>query len=130
MDWNGYQNNIGLGASMDWTEEQKRAYARFVKARDHVGLGPRSKASKGPWIRHADVQSTVDVEGIGHPLFEQNDEWLEYKEASLAWWAVEPQYRKDERLRMSRGDYGKQDSWDERATHVPDSFVKIEKDTA
>jgi len=113
---------------IDLTDEQKKAYARFIRARDKVGLVPRANKNKGAWIRHADVQSTVDIEGIGHPLFERNDEWLEYKEASEAWWKIEPQFRKDERLHMSKGDYGKQDSWEDRNNFVIDSYNKIEKD--
>jgi hypothetical protein len=112
---------------MDLTEQQQKAYDRFIKARDRVGLGPRKP--KGKWIRLADVQSSVDILGLNHPLYEDNPAWQEYKEASMAWWDVEPPYRDAERLRMSRGDYGKQDSWDERASYMPDSYVKIEKDT-
>jgi len=112
---------------MDLTEEQQKAYDRFIKARDRVGLGPRKP--KGKWIRLADVQSCVDIAGLNHPLYEDNPAWHEYKQASLEWWAVEPAFRDAERMRMSRGDYGKQDSWDERQSYTPDSYVKIEKDT-
>jgi len=114
---------------IDLTDEQKKAYARFIRARDKVGLVPRSNKNKGSWIRLADVQSTVDIEGMGHPLFERNDEWLEYKVASIAWWQVEPEFRDRERLRMSRGDYGKQDSWEERPARI-DSYAKIEDEKA
>jgi hypothetical protein len=47
-------------------------------------------------------------------LFEVNEEWLEYKDAFAAWLAVEPAFRHDERMRMSRGDYGIEDSWEDR----------------
>jgi len=65
-------------------------------------------------VRQADVVCTVDIEGMNHPLFESNDEFLEYKEASLAWWAIEPAYRDEERLRASRGDYGPTDNWEDK----------------
>jgi len=113
---------------MNWTDEQKKAYERFIKARDRVGLVPSANRNKGKWIRQASVQSTVDIAGLNHPLYEGNPEWTEYLEASLDWWRVEPEFRKTERMRMTRGDYGKQDSWDERASHIPDSYNKIEKD--
>lgn len=107
---------------IDLTKEQKIAYARFIKARDRVGLVPECRDNTKPWVRTADVQSTVDVTGLNHPLFEQNDEWLEYKEASLAWWAIKPEFRKKERMSSIRGDYGQSDNWDERAPRVKDTF--------
>ena len=113
---------------MDLTEEQKKAYERFIRARDRVGLGARKP--KGKWIRQAQVQSCVDIAGYNHPFYEPNPAWTEYLEASSDWWRVEPKFRDEERLRMSRGDYGKQDSWDERNIHMPDSYIKIEKDGA
>jgi hypothetical protein len=66
---------------------------------------------------------------MNHPLFELNEEWAEYKEASLAWWGVEPEFRKEERMSSIRGDYGIPDSWDEITTRVPDIFsvIKDEK---
>jgi hypothetical protein len=60
------------------------------------------------------VIQTVDQDQLGHPLFEVNEEWLEYKEAFAAWLAVEPAFRHEERMRMSRGDYGVEDSWEDR----------------
>jgi hypothetical protein len=87
---------------IDLSPEQKAAYARYIKARDYI---------KNNRIRQADVVQSVDIVGLNHPLFEQNDAWLEYKEASAAWWKIEPAFRDKERMRMSRGDYGRQDSW-------------------
>ena len=107
------------------TQEQTRVYNRFIRARDRVGLVPECRDNSKPWVRTADVQCTVDVEGLGHPLFEQNDEWLEYKEASLAWWALEPEYRKTERMSAIRGDYGASDSWSEKHGYVEDVYNKI-----
>jgi hypothetical protein len=51
----------------------------------------------------------------------ENDEWLEYKEASLAWWKIEPEHRKTNRMSAIRGDYGTADSWDESSPRVRDT---------
>jgi hypothetical protein len=51
---------------------------------------------------------------MNHPLFIVNDAWLEYKEAFQAWLDVEPAFRDRERLRATRGDYGKLDNWEEK----------------
>ena len=75
--------------------------------------------------RVGDYLACVDIAGMNHPLFVVNDDWVEYKEAFLAWLAVEPRFREEERLRMSRGDYGIEDSWDERSRMVTDSFSKL-----
>jgi len=111
----------------NFTPEQTRAYERFIRARNNVSLGQYRQYNKNPWQPTSDVVCTVDSESLNHPLFEQNDAWLEYKEASLAWWAIEPRYRDEQRLRSSRGDYGKADNWDVRASYVKDSFKNIEK---
>lgn len=111
---------------IDLDEEQKRAYDRFIRARDRVGIGSRRKA-KG-WVPLSDYSACVDVAGLNHPLFVQNELWFEYKDAFSAWLAVEPPFREQERLRMSRGDYGNQDSWEERGGKVPDVVNKIKED--
>jgi hypothetical protein len=113
---------------MDFTEEQKRVYDRFITARNKVGLVRTAGFTKRPWIRTADVVCTVDVAGINHPLFEVNEDWFEYKEASLAWWAIEPELRKLERLSAIRGDYGISDSWDEAGVTVKDTFSVIKEE--
>jgi len=102
----------------DFTQEQTRAYQRFIIARNNVSLGQYRKYNKRPWQPTSDVVCSVDVAGLNHQLFEQNDEWLEYKEASLAWWAIEPEFRKTERMSMIRGDYGDSDSWREKQPNV------------
>jgi hypothetical protein len=102
----------------DFTQEQTRAYQRFIIARNNVSLGQYRKYNKRPWQPTSDVVCSVDVIGLNHQLFEQNDEWLEYKEASLAWWAIEPEFRKTERMSMIRGDYGDSDSWREKQPNV------------
>ena len=101
-----------------FTQEQTRAYQRFINARNNVSLGQYRRYNKNPWQPTSDVIQTVDMEGMNHPLFEQNDPWLEYKEASLAWWAVEPEFRKTERMSMIRGDYGDSDTWREKQPNV------------
>jgi hypothetical protein len=100
------------------TQEQQRAYDRFIRARDRVRIGQYGKKQKGPWIPLSDVVCTVDVAGLNHPLFEQNDDWLEYKEASLEWWAIEPEFRKTQRMSMIRGDYGDSDNWREKKQYL------------
>ena len=98
---------------IDLTEEQRLAYARFIKARDTVGLVPNAKPKKQAWVRMAEVVQTVDIAGFNHPFYEANYLWLEYLEASVAWWKIEPEIRDRERLRSSRGDYGAvSDNWD------------------
>jgi len=97
---------------MNLTNEQKHAYARFIKARDKMF----KRGNK--WIPTSDVLACIDVAGMNHPLFVVNDEYLEYKEASEAWWDIEPEFRKTERMRASRGDYGVSDSWEEKPMKV------------
>ena len=99
------------------TEGQQRAYDRFIRARNNVSCGQYRKYNKGQWQPPTDVVCTVDV-GLNHPMYIQNDAWLEYKEASQAWWDVEPEFRKEQRMSMIRGDYGDVDSWREKETNV------------
>lgn len=102
------------------TKEQQLAYDRFIKARDKVGLVRTKGYAKRPYIPQRQY-TTVDVEGLNHPLFERNDDWFEYLEASEQWWKLEPQFRKDERMSAIRGDYGTADSWDESAPRMRDT---------
>jgi len=61
----------------------------------------------------AEVVQTVDIAGFNHPFYEANELWLEYLEASMAWWKIEPAFRDQQRMRSSRGDYGAvSDNWD------------------
>jgi hypothetical protein len=110
------------------TKEQELAYKRFITARDKVGLVRTAGYSKRKWIRQADVVCTVDIAGLNHPLFEQNDDWLEYKEASLAWWAIEPEFRKTSRMSAIRGDYGTSDNWEEGTPRVRDTYSIINEE--
>lgn len=100
--------------------EQQRAYERFIKARNKVGLVRTKDYAKQAYIPQRQY-TTVDVENSNHPMFERNDEWFEYLEASELWWAVEPEFRKSERMSAIRGDYGTADSWDESAPRVRDT---------
>ena len=113
---------------MDWTNEQIKAYQRFIKARNRMGLVRTADFFKQPWIRCADTLSTVDIAGMNHPLFEVNEDWIEYKEASLAWWTIEPEFRRLERMSSTRGDYGIADSWEETNTPVRDTFSIIQEE--
>jgi len=103
---------------IELTQEQETAYKRYIKARNNVALGQYRRLNKKPWQPTSDVICTVDVGGLNHPMFLENDNWIEYTEASLAWWEIEPQFRKDERMSMIRGDYGDTDSWREKANNV------------
>ena len=103
---------------ISFTPEQERAYTRFIKARNNVSLGQYRKHNTKSWQPTADVVCSVDITGLNHQLFEQNDDWLEYKQASLAWWAIEPEFRKEERMSMIRGDYGDSDNWREKQPNV------------
>jgi hypothetical protein len=113
---------------IDLTDEQKKAYKRFITARDKVGVVRTQGYTKRKWIRQADVVCTVDIAGMNHPVFEQNDDWLEYKEASLAWWAIEPEFRKTQRMSAIRGDYGTSDNWEESTPRVKDTFSIINEE--
>jgi hypothetical protein len=110
------------------TEEQQRAYKRFITARDKVGVVRTQGYTKRKWVRQADVVCSVDIAGLNHPLFEQNDDWLEYKAASLAWWAIEPEFRKKARMSAIRGDYGSSDNWEEGTPRMRDTFSVINEE--
>lgn len=110
---------------IELNDEQKIAYARFIRARDKVGLMKSFKRTKTKWIPHRDYLESVKEDGRATPLFATNEDWLEYKEASLAWWAIEPAFREQERMRMSRGDYGVQDSWEDEKQSVADIFSEL-----
>ena len=107
---------------IELTAEQRRAYDRFIKARDKVRIGTYGRGGKDPFVPLSDVKSVVDIAGFNHPFYEQNDDWIEYKEASLSWWEIEPAFRHEERMRASRGDYGIEDSWEDEAPEVNDLY--------
>jgi len=81
------------------TEEQIKAYKRFIRARDRVKLVKTDGNFRSKYIPHRDFLDSIHITDLNHPLFVVNDDWVEYREASSAWWAIEPRYRHDERLR-------------------------------
>ena len=85
--------------------------------------------TKVKWVPHSSVLSTVDIAGFNHPFYEPNHDWIEYLEASSAWWAIEPEFRKDERMSAIRGDYGTADSWDEGSPRVKDTVTLMGDDS-
>jgi hypothetical protein len=111
------------------TEEQQKAYNRFIRARDEVKLVKTAGNFKKPYIPHRDYLDSIQLVGENHCQFIVNDEWLEYKEASQAWWDIEPRFREEERLRATRGDYGDEDNWEEDRQDVIDlyQYFKEEK---
>jgi hypothetical protein len=100
------------------TQEQQRAYDRYIRARNRVRIGSYGKRLKGTHVPLSEVLCTVDQSNMNHPLFMQNDEWIEYLAASAAWWEIEPEFRKAERMSMIRGDYGDTDSWRDKQSKV------------
>ena len=110
---------------IEFTEEQQRAWARYMAAWDNVGLGKKRK--KGAWIPHSDVLGSVKSDGMLTPLFIPNEAWSEFKEASEHWKQVQPRHMHDERLRMTRGDYGVEDSWDAPNVSILDTYEQIEE---
>jgi len=91
---------------IELSQEQKIAYGRYIKARDRVGLGSK----RGAYVPHSRYFA-VEVTGVIHPLYVENELWIEYLEASSNWWQIEPAFRNEERMRASRGDYGSSDDW-------------------
>jgi hypothetical protein len=117
---------------LELTQEQQKAYDRFIRARNKMGIGRgvisqyRSK-SKPKWIPSSDCLACIDVAGMNHPMFILNEDYQEYKEAFEAWLDVEPKFRDQERMRASRGDYGASDNWEERKVKIKDSATKLEE---
>ena len=107
------------------TKEQQVAYNRFIRARDRVKLVRTPANIKYEWIPHRDYLDSVRPDGTHHPVFEPNLIWQEYKDAFMGWLQVEPEYRKDERMRMSRGDYGQSDSWDDAPSGIKDVVSEL-----
>ena len=108
---------------MNLTDEQQKAYKRFITARDKVGMVRNQTFTKNKWVPHSAVLATVDVAGFNHPFYAPNHDWQEYLAASSAWWAIEPEFRKTERMSAIRGDYGASDSWDEGSPKVKDTLT-------
>ena len=110
------------------TDEQIRAYNRFIRARDAVKLVKTKANFNKPYVPHRDFLDSIHIHDLNHPLFIVNDLWAEYLEASSSWWAIEPRERHDNRLRATRGDYGNSDNWeDPNEVEDLDVFFKGEK---
>lgn len=103
---------------IELSEEQKRAYQKFISMRDKVGLGTYGRKQKNKLVPHSEVVCSVDIAGFNHPFFERNDLWLEYIKAFEDWLRLEPDFRKQERMSMIRGDYGDADSWRDKQPKV------------
>lgn len=108
------------------TEEQKKAYNRFIAARDKLGYGLKNRNPK--WVNPSEVEGCVDVEGFNHPLFIVNEVYLEYVNAFQAWLDIEPRFRDEERMRSSRGDYGLADTWEQKSSKAGDVFNKLREE--
>ena len=104
------------------TNDQLKAYKRYIRAAEKVKLIRTKKNLLWEYIPHNEALGSLKADGEHHPLYVPNEAWLEYKEASKEWWAIEPEFRKDERLRASRGDYGEEDSWEDETTDVKDTY--------
>lgn len=113
--------------TIDFTPEQKKAYDRFIKARDEVKLVRTAGNFKKPYIPHRQCLDSIHLAGENHCQFIRNDAWWEYLEASEAWWAIEPRFRHEQRMRATRGDYGDEDNWDDDRQDVVD-LVQIFKE--
>lgn len=107
-----------------FNEEQQAAWKRYMAAWDRVGLG--NKRTKAAWVPQSDVLGSVKADGMPYPLFIPNEAWIEFKEASEHWKQVQPRHMHDERLRMTRGDYGIEDSWETPATNILDTYDEME----
>jgi hypothetical protein len=94
---------------LELTQEQQRAYDRFIVARN------RLKKNK---TRHSEISHCIDVSGLNHPLYVVNDDYVEYQVAFAKWLEVEPTFRKTERMSAIRGDYGVADSWEEKPSKI------------
>ena len=107
------------------TPEQQRAYDRFIRARNTMKIVRTKDNAKLPYIPQRDYLDSYHEARSLVPLFIPNEPWLEYLEASAAWWAVEPEFRDRDRMRMSRGDYGVADSWEEYEPKMRDMVSEL-----
>jgi hypothetical protein len=86
-----------------WTQEVYEAHLRLRKAR-----ADWKKANNRP----TDVLGLVKDDGMLTPLFIPNEPYLRYQELQKVWMRFyEPDYIKDNRARMSNGDFEGEDDW-------------------
>lgn len=95
----------------NFTPEQQTIYDKFIRARNLAGIVPEASTAKTDYMPHSEVLATVDVVGLNHPLFVPNDAYVAFLEAYSEWLAVEPEFRKSERMSAINGDYGDADDW-------------------
>lgn len=86
-----------------WTQEVYEAHQRLRKARAEW-----KKANNRP----TDILGLVKDDGMLTPLFIPNEPYLRYQELQNIWTReYEPTYIKDNRARMSNGDFESEDDW-------------------
>lgn len=89
--------------ALQWTQEVYEAHLRMRKARVEW------KKANG---RPTDVLGLVKDDGMLTPLFIPNEPYLRYQELQKTWTReYEPKYIKDNRARMSNGDFEGEDDW-------------------
>ncbi len=102
-EWHQRLSKLEPAKAAQWTEEVYEKYLQMQKAR-----GQWQRANGSP----SDVLGSVKPEGQLTPLFIPNDPYLRYQDLQQEWVrGFEPAYIKDERARMSRGDFGEEDDW-------------------
>lgn len=95
--------NLPPEQAAQWTDEVIVQYNRLRKARSEW-----VKANGVP----SDVLSCVKDDGMLTPLFEANEPYLAYQKIQREWvLKYEPEYIKQNRARMSGGDFGEEDEW-------------------
>ena len=113
---------------LNLTEEQQKAYNRFIRARDEIKLVKTAGNFKKPYIPHRQYLDSIQLPNENHCQFIRNDEWWEYLEASQAWWDIEPRFRHEQRMRATRGDYGVEDNWEDDRQDVVDLYQYFKED--
>lgn len=97
------RGRLPAALAQQWTEEVYDAYLRMRKAR-----ADWKKANGRP----TDVLGLVKDDGMLTPLFIPNEPYLRYQELQKVWMReYEPNYIKDNRARMSNGDFEGEDDW-------------------
>ena len=102
-DWQRQIKRLPPEHAAQWTEQVFEEYLKLKKARR-------------TWKRinglPSDVLGSVKPEGQLTPLFIPNDAYLLYQAAQQEWTLRhEPVYIKEERARMSKGDFEETDDW-------------------
>lgn len=106
-EWQRKKSQLPAEHAAQWTEEVYDAYLLLKKAR-----ASWKKANGIP----SEVLGSVKDDGMLTPLFIPNEPYMHYKSMQESWVKYEPTYIKDGRARMSRGDFGEEDSWEINST--------------